>query len=83
MLFEKYQLKELLQNNVVTVVFEKTDGTERTMRSTLQSSYLPQFLAEHDGQRQENPDVLAVWDVDNQGWRSFRVASVKQLITET
>ena len=82
MLVEKYQLKELLQDNVVTVVFEKVDGTERTMRSTLQSSYLPQFLSEHDGQRQENPDVLAVWDVDNGGWRSFRVSSVKQFIVE-
>ena len=27
--------------------------------------------------KQENPDILAVWDVENEGWRSFRVDSVE------
>jgi hypothetical protein len=29
--------------------------------------------------RPENPDVLAVWDMDNNGWRSFRIDSVKEI----
>jgi hypothetical protein len=31
----------------------------------------------------DNPDVLAVWDIDNGGWRSFRINSiidVKQMV---
>jgi hypothetical protein len=81
-MFDKYVLEELLQGNVATVVFEKIDGSPRRMRSTLKPEYLPQFLAEHDGQRAENPDVLAVWDLENGGWRSFRVSSVKEVIVE-
>jgi WYL_2, Sm-like SH3 beta-barrel fold len=81
-MFDKYALRELLQGNVVTVVFEKVDGTTRRMRSTLMSEHLPQFLAEHDGQRPENPDVLAVWDMEKAGWRSFHVSSVKEVIVE-
>jgi hypothetical protein len=81
-MLDKYELKELLQGNVVTVIFEKVDGSTRQMSATLKPEHLPQFLAEHDGQRPENPDVLAVWSLEDNGWRSFRVASVKQVIVE-
>jgi len=90
-MIDKYQLKEDLKNGVVTVVFEKTDGTERTMRATLSDLYVPQveptMLSEYDGQvpkkaRQLNDNVQAVWDIDANDWRSFRVDSVKQLLKE-
>ena len=90
-MIDKYALKEQLQNGVVTVVFEKTDGTERTMRATLSDLYVPQvepqMLSEYDGQvpkkaRQLNDNVQAVWDIDEGGWRSFRIDSVKQLLKE-
>jgi len=90
-MIDKYALKEQLQNGVVTVVFEKTDGTERTMRCTLSDLYVPQvepqMLSEYDGQvpkkaRQLNDNVQSVWDIDNNGWRSFRLDSVKQILKE-
>ena len=89
-MIDKYALKEQLQNGVVTVVFEKKDGTERTMRATLSDLYVPQvepvMLSEYDGQvpkgRQLNDNVQAVWDIDAGGWRSFRYDSVKQLLKE-
>jgi len=89
-MIDKYALREDLKNGVVTVVFEKTDGTERTMRATLSDLYVPQvepaMLSEYDGQvpkgRQLNDNVQAVWDIDAQGWRSFRYDSVKQLLKE-
>ena len=89
-MIDKYALKEDLKNGVVTVVFEKTDGTERTMRATLSDLYVPQvepaMLSEYDGQvpkgRQLNDNVQAVWDIDAGGWRSFRYDSVKQLLKE-
>jgi hypothetical protein len=90
-MIDKYGLKEDLKNGVVTVVFEKTDGTERTMRATLSDLYVPQvepvMLSEYDGQvpktgRQLNDNVQSVWDIDAGGWRSFRIDSVKQLLKE-
>lgn len=78
----KYELKETMRNGIVTVVFEKVDGTLREMRCTLQDQYLPQLLTEQQEAakiRNENENVLAVWDVDNKGWRSFRVDSIKEV----
>ena len=90
MLVDKYQLKEDLQNGVVTVVFEKVDGTERTMNCTLSDLYVPQVLTEYDDDgnpivktpRKTNDNVVNVWDIDNSGWRSFRLDSVKQILKE-
>lgn len=67
-------LKSLLKNNVVNVLFIKKDGTERELRCTLKESIVPD--SESKGKKKENPDVLAVWDVENSGWRSFRLDSV-------
>ena len=94
-MIDKYALREDLKNGVVTVIFEKVDGTERTMRATLSDLYVPQvepqMLSEYDGQtpkntRQLNDSVesnrMSVWDIDAGGWRSFRYDSVKQLLKE-
>ena len=40
-MMNKYELKQQLQGSVVSVVFTKADGTERTMRCTLLAEYLP------------------------------------------
>jgi hypothetical protein len=81
-MIDKYTLKQQLQGNVATVVFTKADGTERTMRCTLVDEYLPdpaepQLLQENT--RAENPNVLSVWDIENGGWRSFRLDSIKSV----
>ena len=86
-MIDKYALKEQLENGVVTVVFEKKDGTERTMRATLSDLYVPQVLSEYDDHvpknaRQINDSVQSVWDIDAGGWRSFRLDSVKQVLNE-
>lgn len=79
-MMDRYELKQTLQGNVATVVFEKADGTLREMRCTLQSDFLPpQLLQENAVSRVENPSVLAVWDIDNGGWRSFRIDSIKSI----
>lgn len=84
-MMDRYELKELLQNGVATVVFEKTNGELREMRCTLQSNYLPpQLLQEGEAvnKRAENPNTLSVWDVENNGWRSFRMDSIKNIVRE-
>lgn len=82
-LMSKYELKEQLQNGIFTVVFEKVDGTVREMQCTLNKEHLPpQLLTEEQNAakiRTENPDVLCVWDMENNGWRSFHVSKVKEI----
>jgi hypothetical protein len=87
-MFDKYELKEILSNTVSTVVFTKIDGTERELKCTLLPEYLPaksvvegQQLLTESLPRKENPDILAVWDMERNGWRSFRTDSVKAVVT--
>jgi hypothetical protein len=56
----------------------KKDGTQRTMLCTLMPGSLPAQtdLEEAVQKKTPNPDVLAVWDLENKGWRSFRYDSV-------
>jgi len=69
-------LSKLLRENVVNVVFVKKDGTERILNCTLNPSLLPAQDTETSSTRKSNPEVMSVWDVDNSGWRSFRLDSV-------
>ena len=70
-----------LRANVIEVMFTKVDGTQRNMRCTLRADLLPStFVAESDQEtrfHKENKDVIACWDVQKGGWRSFRIDSVQ------
>lgn len=68
-------LTNLLRENVVTVVFVKNDGSERVLNCTLKPDLLPEQTAS-TSTRKTNPDVLSVWDLENSGWRSFRLESI-------
>lgn len=68
-------LKGLLKDNVVKVKFTKVNGDERILKCTLQGSFLPEMVST-ESTRKKNEDVLSVWDIDNSGWRSFRLDSV-------
>ena len=73
-----------LREQVVEVAFNKvSDGSVRVMRCTLRKDLLPKDYIEEEAQEkafhQTNPDVIAVWDVQKGGWRSFRVDSVEYL----
>jgi hypothetical protein len=61
------------------VTFTKSDGTEREMKCTLKEEFIQQYEKKTDRVRKENEDVLSVWDLDNNGWRSFRVDSIKHI----
>lgn len=70
-------LKVRLKKTVVTILFQKRDGTKRYLRGTLMPSWLPEkdpkiVLAP----RKTPKGVLPVWDTINGGFRSFRYDSV-------
>jgi len=65
---------DLLKQHECYVTFTKADGTERVLHCTLKEDELPEY--EGTGTRKVNEEVIPVWDLDNKGWRSFRVDSV-------
>lgn len=67
-----------LKTHVAHVRFKKVNGDIRDMRCTLREDLIP---AEVEGitpkrQRDTNDEVVAVYDIDAEGWRSFRIDSV-------
>jgi hypothetical protein len=67
-------LAGILEQSVVEVTFTKKDGTERVMNCTLLEDYLPETTG---AGRSAGSDALAVFDIDADGWRSFRWDSIK------
>jgi hypothetical protein len=77
----KNDLIKLLKEKVVTVKFKKKDDSVRKMVCSLSNDYLPeaeikQPLEEKNKTKKQNPDILPVWDLEKQAWRSFRFDSV-------
>ena len=70
-------LKSELFKNIVNVTFIKKDGTQRKLRCTLRPDLLPpQTDLEEAVSKTPSATSLAVWDLDNDGWRSFRYDSI-------
>ena len=76
----KDEVKKVLAEGVATVTFTKKDGTKRVMKATLDPRNLPVIEARvNAAPRKENPDVVAVYDMEKSAWRSFRVDSVNSI----
>ena len=71
----------ILSSEVANVTFTKSDGSERVMKCTLIDEYIPSTELDLDrtSTRKVNEAVLPVWDIDKNGWRSFRIDSVKAI----
>lgn len=62
-----------LQEGIVEVKFTKVNGEERTMLATLNMNLIPMDLqSTAENARKSNPNVQCVYDVEADGWRSFR-----------
>ena len=81
----KAEITDMLYERIVTVKFKKADGSERVMKCTLMQSMIPQTtktVAETNNtvkERRENDSVVAAWDVEAEGWRSFRLDSIIEI----
>lgn len=76
-------LVEMLAANVYSVTFDKINGDERTMMCTLSPQHLPaatrdEPLSQTKIRNLEDRTVV-VWDINAQGWRSFRYDRVKRV----
>ena len=78
-MWNKSELSEMLRNRRLEVSFIKKDRSLRVMNCTLLEKYLPPLMEDAKTTTKDNPDVLAVWDIDNNGWRSFRLDSITEV----
>jgi hypothetical protein len=70
-------LKDFFSNNKdVEVTFRKVDGDIRTMPCTLQN--IPVVVKETTDKKTKkpNPEVMSVFCIDKQEWRSFKINNV-------
>lgn len=72
---DKSKTIEALHEGVVVVEFTKVNGEYRKMEATLKADMLPEVVKEIEEKaepRKKNEDALSVWDINANGWRSFR-----------
>ena len=76
---EKNWLKSVLRERNVMIEFEKKDGSMRKMFCTLSKNKIPVEKMPKGAGKAKNDDVLIVFDVENDGWRSFRWDYIKAI----
>ena len=74
-------IEGVLKTTIATVTFTKKDGTERVMKCTLEPSLViheSKSIVEgvEKKERKQSDDAMAVYDLENNAWKSFRWASV-------
>ena len=77
--FVRSELQTQLQTEVLEVTFTKVNCDKRVMNCTLMEGILPSNTTENKTDKKVNEDILSVWDVDANGWRSFRMNAVTQV----
>lgn len=78
-------LKNYLKNDILEVTFTKANGEERVMKCTLKEDILNKYFDSNDNEKTErkiNEEILSVFDIDVENWRSFRIDSVKTVKNE-
>jgi len=76
-------MNQLLSDGIVTVKFTKKDGTDRSMVCTLSQRVIPnEYAPKGEDKREKSDEAIAVFDVEKEGWRSFRWDSVKSVSVE-
>lgn len=76
---DRAELINLLKENTMFVTFNKRDGSERTMKCTLMDAVAIPHEKTTDRVKEPNSDVLPVWDIDSNAWRSFRLDTIKHV----
>ena len=72
-------IRNLLRQGVYNVTFTKVNGEVRTMPCTLDPKSVPPMPVKETASRPRKDDVLSVWCVDKQEWRSFRVMNITEV----
>ena len=70
-----------LRTGPTTIVFEKADGSIRTMTGTLQESLLPpRGPVDPNAQpRSVQENLIPIFDLESGSWKSFRLDRLRQV----
>lgn len=66
-------LKEFSTGKFFQFSFQKADGSVRQALGTLDSEYINNFWESSGNGYEEAYDIIRYFDVDAEGWRSFKV----------
>lgn len=79
---KKQELRTKLWSGAWFVEFTKVDGTNAVMECTLDPKLIPERATSTTAgaARPEKPDLLHVYALDREGWRSFRVLNVLNIV---
>jgi hypothetical protein len=72
------QLAEMLRSQTLKITFLKLDGDQRVMTCTKSWDYIPEASRPKTG-KENKPGTVNVWDLNAQGWRSFRYDRVQKV----
>lgn len=73
-LITKDELRQLIHKaGAVDITFTKSDGTERVLKATLNPDVVVPYEKKTSRVKKDNPDVIAVWDLEAGSWRSINV----------
>jgi len=72
----KEYVSNILRAGIATVVFEKKDGTQRTMRCTLKEDLVIPHERKTDRVKEPKEDILPVWDCDLSAWRTITIPNI-------
>lgn len=70
------ELKQALSNGRVQITFRKVDGTIREMNATTNDLLVAYTRKSTKVQVKPKNDLITVWDLDKNQWRSFRETNV-------
>jgi len=76
-------LMQVLLEHECKVSFQKANGETRIMSCTLNPAMFENTTIKEENDeaktKKQNLEVLPVWDLENEGWRSFRLDSLNYL----
>ena len=61
------------------ITFTKKDGTERIMKCTLREDVAIPYEKKTDRTREGIENILPVWDLEANGWRSVNIETIKDV----
>jgi hypothetical protein len=69
-------MKALLKSNTVEVTFTKVNGEQRVMTCTLKEDVIPKYEKKTESVRVKSDSSVSCFDVNANGWRSFKPENV-------
>ena len=79
--FSRDNITQVLRNGTADVTFTKKDGTERVMKCTLQEDIAVPYEKKTDRTREGKANILPVWDLEADAWKSINIDTVKDVRT--